>query len=141
MQRPGHPGALGAAVAHTGEVIGTTSYYALDETNRVVAIGYTMLARPWWRTGVNTEAKLLLLPARLRGPGRGAGRVAHRPAQRALAAGHRAARRDPRGRAAPAPAAADGTWRDTVQYSMTDDEWPNAQPRLREVLRPPAPVR
>jgi uncharacterized protein len=34
----------------------------------------------------------------------------------------------------------DGTWRDTVQYSMTDEEWPKAQHRLRELLRPPALV-
>jgi uncharacterized protein len=26
----------------------------------------------------------------------------------------------------------DGSWRDTVQYSMTADEWPSAQIRLRE---------
>ena len=36
--------------AGTGEVIGTTSYYSPDETNRTIAIGYTMLSRPRWRT-------------------------------------------------------------------------------------------
>jgi RimJ/RimL family protein N-acetyltransferase len=36
---------------------------------------------------------------------------------------------------------ADGTWRDTVQYSMTDAEWPSAQRRLREMLRQPEPAR
>ena len=28
----------------------------------------------------------------------------------------------------------DGTWRDTVQYAMTDDEWPAAAAALRERL-------
>ena len=35
---------------------------------------------------------------------------------------------------------ADGTWRDTVTYAMTDAEWPEAQATLREKLRAPAPV-
>ncbi|GAB3801868.1 hypothetical protein GCM10027605_20170 [Micromonospora zhanjiangensis] len=47
--------------AATGEVIGSTSFYEIDPDRRTVAIGYTFLGRPWWRTGVNTEAKLLLL--------------------------------------------------------------------------------
>ena len=34
----------------------------------------------------------------------------------------------------------DGTWRDTVLYSLTDAEWPSAQKRLREILRDPVPV-
>ena len=38
-----------------------TSYYDVDEVNRAIAIGYTMLGRPCWRTGVNTESKLLLM--------------------------------------------------------------------------------
>ena len=28
----------------------------------------------------------------------------------------------------------DGSWRDTVIYSMTDDDWPAAQSRLRALL-------
>jgi len=47
--------------AQTGEVAGTTSYYEVDPERRSVAIGYTWLGRRWWRTGLNTEAKLLLL--------------------------------------------------------------------------------
>ncbi|GAB3956216.1 hypothetical protein GCM10027614_67740 [Micromonospora vulcania] len=45
----------------TGAVVGTTSYYEIDPERRSVAIGHTFLGRPWWRTGINTEAKLLLL--------------------------------------------------------------------------------
>jgi uncharacterized protein len=126
--------------ARTGEVIGSTSYYAPDETNRVIAIGYTMLARSHWRTGVNTEAKLLLM--RHAFETLGAVRVewhtdlCNERSQRAierLGASREGVLR--RHRLRP-----DGTWRDTVQYSMTDAEWPNAQSRLREMLRDPAPV-
>lgn len=47
--------------AVTGAVVGTTSFYEVDPERRAVAIGYTYLGRPWWRTAINTEAKLLLL--------------------------------------------------------------------------------
>ncbi|WP_422770731.1 bifunctional pyridoxamine 5'-phosphate oxidase family protein/GNAT family N-acetyltransferase [Plantactinospora sp. WMMC1484] len=121
--------------AVTGEVVGTTSYYEINPVHRAVAIGHTFLGRRWWRTGVNTEAKLLLL-------GRafdvlGAERVVwhtdirNERSQRAIArlgATREAVLRRHRQRP-------DGSWRDTVQYAMIADEWPKAQVRLRERLR------
>jgi uncharacterized protein len=125
---------------HTGDVIGSSSYYAPDETNKVIAIGYTMTARSHWRTGVNTEAKLLLLTHAFETLG--AVRVewhtdlrnerSQRAIERLGATREGVLRRH---RLLP-----DGTWRDTVQYALTDDEWPKAQSRLREMLRPPALV-
>jgi RimJ/RimL family protein N-acetyltransferase/nitroimidazol reductase NimA-like FMN-containing flavoprotein (pyridoxamine 5'-phosphate oxidase superfamily) len=126
--------------AVTGEVIGTTSYFALDEVSRSLEIGATMLGRPWWRTGVNTEAKLLLL--RRAFDELGAVRVqwqtdlCNERSQRAierLGAAREGVLRRHRQRA-------DGSWRDTVVYSMTDTEWPNAHRRLAKRLRYPAPV-
>ncbi|MEV7328565.1 bifunctional pyridoxamine 5'-phosphate oxidase family protein/GNAT family N-acetyltransferase [Micromonospora sp. NPDC093244] len=126
--------------ASTGAVVGTTSYYEIDPERRSVAIGHTFLGRAWWRTGINTEAKLLLL-------GRafdelGAVRVAwhtdirndrSQAAIERLGATREGVLRMHRQRA-------DGSWRDTVQYAMTVDEWPNAQLRLRERLRRTAPA-
>ncbi|MFJ8685159.1 GNAT family N-acetyltransferase [Micromonospora wenchangensis] len=126
--------------ARTGSVIGSTSYYDLDPARRCVTIGYTWLGRPWWGGGVNTEAKLLLL-------GRafdelGAVRVVWQTdirntrSQAAIArlgATREGVLRMHRQRP-------DGSWRDTVQYAMTVDEWPNAQARLREWLRRTAPA-
>ncbi|MFC8296160.1 bifunctional pyridoxamine 5'-phosphate oxidase family protein/GNAT family N-acetyltransferase [Micromonospora orduensis] len=126
--------------ATTGAVVGTTSYYEIDPERRSVAIGHTFLGRPWWRTGINTEAKLLLL-------GRafdelGAVRVAwhtdirndrSQAAIERLGATREGVLRMHRQRP-------DGSWRDTVQYAMTVDEWPNAQLRLRERLRRTAPA-
>jgi RimJ/RimL family protein N-acetyltransferase len=126
--------------AATGEVIGSTSYYEVDDVRRSVAIGYTFLGRPWWRTGVNTEAKLLLLTrafAEL-----GAVRVVWhtdlRNARSQRAIERLGARRE--GVLRMHRQRPDGSWRDTVQYAMTVDEWPNAQAGLREMLRPAAPV-
>lgn len=47
--------------ARTGEVIGTTSYFMLDRDILAVEIGATFLTPSRWRSGANTEAKLLML--------------------------------------------------------------------------------
>jgi RimJ/RimL family protein N-acetyltransferase/nitroimidazol reductase NimA-like FMN-containing flavoprotein (pyridoxamine 5'-phosphate oxidase superfamily) len=126
--------------AVTGAVVGTTSYYEVDPERRSVAIGYTFLGRPWWRTGINTEAKLLLLTRAF--DELGAVRVVwhtdirNERSQRAierLGASREGVLRMHKQRP-------DGSWRDTVQYSMTVDEWPNAQASLRERLRRTAPA-
>jgi RimJ/RimL family protein N-acetyltransferase/nitroimidazol reductase NimA-like FMN-containing flavoprotein (pyridoxamine 5'-phosphate oxidase superfamily) len=118
----------------TGRVIGTTSYYLPDKVNRSIAIGYTMLGREYWRTGVNTEAKLLLMTRAF--DDLGAVRVEwhtdllNERSQRAierLGAVREGVLRRHRKRH-------NGTWRDTVQYSMTDAEWPAARDRLRAGL-------
>ncbi|PZF99430.1 bifunctional pyridoxamine 5'-phosphate oxidase family protein/GNAT family N-acetyltransferase [Micromonospora deserti] len=126
--------------AVTGAVVGTTSYYEVDPERRSVAIGHTFLGRPWWRTAINTEAKLLLLNRAFEELG--AVRVVwhtdirNERSQRAierLGATREGVLRMHRRRP-------DGSWRDTVQYAMTVDEWPKAQVGLRERLRRTAPA-
>jgi uncharacterized protein len=118
----------------TGTVIGTTSYHDIDPVNRSLGIGHTMVGRAWWRTGVNTEAKLMLLEHAFESLG--AQKVfwytdiRNDRSQRAIA--RLGATRDGmirRQRLRP-----DGTWRDTVLFAMTVDEWPAAAERLRERL-------
>lgn len=126
--------------AVTGSVVGTTSYYEVDPERRAVAIGYTFLGRPWWRTGINTEAKLLLLGRAFEELG--ALRVVwhtdirNERSQQAIA--RLGATRE--GVLRMHKQRADGSWRDTVQYSMIADEWPEAERRLRKRLRPTAPT-
>ncbi|MCU1303498.1 MAG: N-acetyltransferase, partial [Candidatus Sulfotelmatobacter sp.] len=45
----------------SGKVIGSTRYMNIDRINRRVEIGSTWIAPAWQRTGVNTEAKYLML--------------------------------------------------------------------------------
>lgn len=45
----------------SGKVIGSTRYMNIDRPNRRVEIGSTWIAPAWQRTGVNTEAKYLML--------------------------------------------------------------------------------
>jgi RimJ/RimL family protein N-acetyltransferase len=126
--------------AGTDEVIGTTSYYEINPQHRTVAIGHTFVGRRWWRTGVNTETKLLLLTRAFEDLG--AQRVVwhtdirNERSQRAierLGATREAVLR--RHRIRP-----DGSARDTVQYAMLVDEWPEAQLELRKRLRPAVPA-
>ncbi|MFG2036909.1 bifunctional pyridoxamine 5'-phosphate oxidase family protein/GNAT family N-acetyltransferase [Dactylosporangium sp. NPDC048998] len=118
----------------TGRVIGSTSYYAPNAVHRSVAIGHTMVGRPWWRTGVNTESKLMLL--RHAFDTLGALRVEwhtdvrNERSQRAierLGAQREGILRAHRQRP-------DGSQRDTVLYSMIADEWPAARDRLAAAL-------
>lgn len=116
--------------AVTGEFAGTTSLYEINPAARALAIGHTWLGRRWWRTGHNTESKLLLLTdafERL-----GAARVVwhtdifNERSQAAIArlgATREGVLRKHRIRF-------DGSWRDTVQYAMTDDDWPDVRERL-----------
>jgi uncharacterized protein len=118
----------------SGAVIGMTSYHDIDPVRRSLGIGHTVLGRPWWRTGVNTESKLLLLERAF--DVLGAERVfwytdvRNERSQRAIA--RLGASRDGvirRHRLRP-----DGTWRDSVMFAITADEWPAKAARLREML-------
>ncbi|HEY0532619.1 MAG TPA: bifunctional pyridoxamine 5'-phosphate oxidase family protein/GNAT family N-acetyltransferase [Actinoplanes sp.] len=118
----------------TGQVIGMTTYHDIDPVNRSVGIGHTMIGRPWWRTGVNTEAKLLLMARAF--DVLGAEKVfwhtdiRNQRSQNAIArlgAGRDGLIRAQRLRP-------DGTWRDTVVFALTAEEWPAAAKRLRARL-------
>jgi RimJ/RimL family protein N-acetyltransferase len=118
----------------SGDIAGTTSYCPPDEVNRTVHIGSTQVGKRWWRTGLNTEAKLLLMTRAFEELG--AVRVEWQTDHlnlRSLAAIERLGatregvlRRHKR--------RADGTWRDSVCYGMTDAEWPTAKKRLVDRL-------
>ena len=117
-------------LANSGEVVGTTSYYDIDPERRSLAIGHTWLARRHWRSGLNTEAKQLLLVHAF--DVLGAERVVWHTDIRNLrsqaAIERLGATREGvlrRHRIRP-----DGTWRDTVQYAMVAPQWPAARERL-----------
>jgi N-acetyltransferase len=55
--------ALAFATRHkpSNRVVGSSRFGNYDAANRKVEIGWTWVARPWQRTAVNAEAKLLML--------------------------------------------------------------------------------
>ncbi|MGX7679915.1 GNAT family N-acetyltransferase [Jatrophihabitans sp. DSM 45814] len=117
--------------ARTGTFIGTTSLYEVSPQLRTLAIGHTWLGKHWWRSGHNADSKWLLLSHAF--DTLGAARVVwhtdinnHRSQQaiERLGAVKEGVLRKHRIRM-------DGTWRDTVQYCMTDDDWLTVRDRLR----------
>ncbi len=113
-------------------VIGSTSYWDFDAHNAHVEIGSTWLSRSSWGTGRNAEAKLLLMTHAFETLG--LERVAFRTdirnerSQRAIERlgavkegihRHEMMRRD-------------GSWRDSVHYSILRAEWPAAKVGLRD---------
>ncbi len=118
----------------TGKVAGTTSYYQLNPRDRNLLIGSTWIGAEWQRTGLNTEAKLLLLCHAF--DELGAVRVGWETdiengrSQRAierLGAVREGVLRAHRVRK-------DGSLRDTVVYAVTITEWPDVRDRLTSRL-------
>jgi RimJ/RimL family protein N-acetyltransferase len=118
------------AIRVGGRVVGSTSYYGIDAANGQIAIGHTFLARPQWRTGINREAKLLLLTRAFEELG--CERVElhtdirNERSQRAIE-GIGATREGVLRRHRRRP---DGSWRDTVLYAILSPDWPTVRARL-----------
>jgi RimJ/RimL family protein N-acetyltransferase len=118
----------------TGRAVGATSYLDLALDDGRIEIGWTWLGRPWWRTAINTEAKLLLL--------------GH--AFETLALNRVALKTDIRNERSQAAIERiggvregvlrahmirpDGTLRDTVYFSILSTEWAGVRRRLRARL-------
>ncbi len=117
-----------------GSVIGSTSYWDFDAKNAHAEIGSTWLSRASWRSGRNVEAKLLLMTHAFETLGleRIGLRtdISNERSQRAierLGARREGVRRHEMRRR-------DGSWRDSVHYSILRSEWPLAKERLIERL-------
>jgi RimJ/RimL family protein N-acetyltransferase len=118
----------------SGRIAGSTRFGNIDRHNRRMEIGWTWVGRPYQRSYVNTEAKYLML--RHAFETLGCVRVElktnvlnRRSRDAMLRIGcveegvlRRYQRND------------DGTWRDTIFYSVIDGEWPAVKARLEGML-------
>jgi len=121
--------------ATTGRVIGSTRYANIERAHYRVEIGWTWIARDWQRTGVNSEAKYLLLRhafETLR-----CNRVELKTD--ALNAKSRAAilriGAQQEGIFRKHMITASGRIRDTVYFSILNTEWPDLKARLEQRMR------
>ena len=125
-------------IAQAGDrVAGSTRFGNIDAANHRVEIGWTWLGKPWQRTPINTEAKFLML-------------------QHAFEVWHcirvelKTDRLNERSRAAILRIGAkeegifrhhmiteSGRLRDSVYFSVIDDEWPEVKARLQAMLAQP----
>ena len=130
MQAAGSRQPFAVIDATSGRVLGSTSYHDILPEVRRLEIGYTWYARSVQRSHVNSTAKLMLLThafetlhAAVVGWRTDNFNFASQRAIERLGAKrdgvirHHALRRD-------------GTVRDTVMYSMTAGEWPEAKAQL-----------
>lgn len=118
----------------TGRVVGSTRLFDHSSVHRQVEIGHTWLTPSVWRSAINTESKLLLLTycfeelhllrVQLKTDGRN---VRSQTAIARLGAQKEGVLRKHR-------VLPDGYIRDTVMFSILDEEWPQVRDRLRGLL-------
>lgn len=120
--------------AASGTVVGCTRFGNIDTTNRKVEIGWTWIGAPYQRSYVNTEAKFLMLRHAFETLGcvrvelkTNARNRRSRDAmlrigcvEEGLMRKHSISDR--------------GVWRDTVYYSVIDEEWPAVKARLERMI-------
>lgn len=123
-----------AVLDRDGEVVGSTRLYDLDVATPRLTIGYTWYARRVQRTGLNTQAKLLLLTHAFETLG-------------CIAVGFETSIENHASRTAITRLGAkqdgilrhhmrhkDGSVRDTVAFSIIDSEWPAVRQGLLDRL-------
>lgn len=119
----------------SGQVVGSTRFWKIDADNRKLEIGHTWLAQSAQRSGINTEAKYLLLCH--------AFEVLH-----CVRVQFTTDELNERSRAAILRIGAlqegivrherimpDGRKRNSVRFSIIDSEWPAVKERLHNLLR------
>jgi len=130
----GTEAAFAILLAESGEPVGSTRFLTLRPEHRGLEIGWTWHARSVWATGVNVEAKLLLLAHAFETLG-------------CMRVEFKTDARNERSRAALAalPARFEGVFlkhmlvrggdvRDSAYYAITDEEWPAVRANLERRL-------
>jgi RimJ/RimL family protein N-acetyltransferase len=115
-------------------VVGSTRFMNIDRTHRRVEIGNTWIAPGWQRTGINTEAKLLMLRHAFRVWGcirleLKTDALNTRSRQAILRLGARE-----EGTFRKHFVTHSGRIRDSVYFSILDEEWPQIEGRLASRL-------
>lgn len=123
----------------TDEIMGMTRYYRIEPAHKRLGIGYTWYTPSYWGKVHNKECKLLLLQYAFEELGfqRVEFEVAHQNirSQKSVAkiGGVKEAVLRKHG------LHADGTVRDTIVFSIIDDEWPDIKKNLLHLIQTQAP--
>jgi RimJ/RimL family protein N-acetyltransferase len=116
-------------------IVVSTRFMNIDAANRRAEIGSTWIARPWQRTSVNTEAKLLMLQHAFETLGflrveLKTDSLNERSRNAILRIGAKE-----EGTFRNHMVCEDGRIRHSVYYSIIDSEWPTVKAALRQKLR------
>jgi RimJ/RimL family protein N-acetyltransferase len=120
----------------SGRVIGSTRYMNIDVANRKVEIGSTWIAPAWQRSAINTEAKFLMI--RHAFEDWGCLRVELKTDSLNQKSRHAILRIGAKeeGTLRQHMITYTGRLRDTVYFSILDQEWPGVKKRLESKLKP-----
>ena len=126
--------AFATVEAAGGRVVGSTRFLNVSEHDLRAEIGGTFVGRPWQKTAVNTEAKYLMLRhaferwgcVRVEFKTSLANLLSRQAILRLGAVEEGVLRRHTR--------LPDGSWRDTVYFSVLDSEWPRVRAALESRL-------
>ena len=118
----------------SGRIVGSTRFGNYDAANRRIEIGWTWLARAWQRTAINTEAKYLMLThafeklrcvrVELKTD------VLNTPSRKAML---RIGAKE-EGVLRKHTLMWTGRYRDSIYYSILDEEWPQVKEQLEGLL-------
>ena len=125
----------------SGRIVGSTRFGNYDPANRRIEIGWTWIAPRWQRTAINTEAKYLMLShafeklhcvrVELKTD------VLNTPSRKAML---RIGAKE-EGVLRKHSLVWDGRYRDSIYYSILDDEWATVKQELEKMLiRRPEPA-
>ena len=115
--------------------IGSTRFANIDWPNKRAEIGWTWLNPKWWRTAMNTEAKYLMMRHAFE---------EWKLMRVELKTGHKNIRSQKaiervggvrEGTLRKHMFQPDGSIRDSVYFSILDDEWPSVKRKLEKMLR------
>ncbi len=123
----------------SGRIAGCTRFGSIDTHHRRAEIGWTWVGLPFQRSHVNTEAKYLMLRhafetwgcARVEFKANALNEKSCRAMERIGCVREGVLRRH--------MIRDTGEWRDTVYYSVLDDEWPAVKARLERLVADGAP--
>jgi len=141
-QRDGTSLPFATTLRDTGQVVGSTRFLSIVPEHRRVEIGATWIAPPWQRTRVNTEAKYVMLRhafevwkcMRVELKTNALNEASRTAILRIGAAEEGTFRKHMLN--------ADGSIRDSVYFSVVDDEWPAVKATLEAMMASPqSPVR
>jgi N-acetyltransferase len=118
----------------TGEIVGCTRYFHVDAPNRRLEIGYTWYAKSAQRTAINTECKIMLLTHAFEKLQCIAVEFRTHWFNHASreAIGRLGAKQD--GVLRNHQISPDGSYRDTVVFSIIESEWPAVKRHLMYLL-------
>jgi N-acetyltransferase len=118
----------------SARIVGSTRFGNYDPANRRIEIGWTWIAPPWQRTAINTEAKYLMLShafeklhcvrVELKTD------VLNAPSRKAML---RIGAKE-EGILRKHSLVWDGRYRDSIYYSILDEEWPQVKQQLERML-------